>query len=241
MASLSYPIHPLAEIFPEMTGSAYRELVADIRLHGLREPITLINGSVLDGRNRQRACEDAAVEPRFEVFDGTDPLGFVISRNLIRRHLREGQRALVAAGLASMKQGARNDLNRGYAVSQAEAAQLLNISARSLQSAVAVRRCGDPDLLRMVAGGAVSISAAAAVSRLPPAERKQVVSARPSRIVAQAHAPSRRARSEYAGLWSCVDAACAALERRSLVDCRAAASDLIRQIEAIAANRRAES
>jgi hypothetical protein len=37
----------------------------DIRQNGLVEPVALLDGLVLDGRNRLRACEIAGVEPRF--------------------------------------------------------------------------------------------------------------------------------------------------------------------------------
>ncbi len=64
--------------------------------------------SVLDGRNSWRACLVADIEPRFRRWDGKgSALAFVISRNLHRRHLTESQRAMVAARIATMRQGER--------------------------------------------------------------------------------------------------------------------------------------
>lgn len=99
--------HPLADLFPLMQGREFDELVADIKAHGLREPITTLDGMILDGRNRWRACEAAGAEPRTCEYHGEDPLGWVVSLNLHRRHLDESQRAIVAAKIANLGDGQR--------------------------------------------------------------------------------------------------------------------------------------
>jgi len=91
-------IHPLAGLFPMMSRDELDALTEDIRQNGLREPIKLLDGAVLDGRNRLRACERAGVEPRFEDVDGGDPLSYVISANVKRRKMfSKAQRAIAAA------------------------------------------------------------------------------------------------------------------------------------------------
>lgn len=97
------PFHPLAAIFPLIEGIAFRELVEDVRVHGLREPIILHEGQILDGRNRYRACQAAQVAARYQTYSGKDPLAFVVSANLHRRHLDASQRGLIAAQISEMK------------------------------------------------------------------------------------------------------------------------------------------
>lgn len=112
---MNISFHPLAEIFPLIAGPEFDALVSDIRTNGLREPIVLFDGQILDGRNRYRACESASVEPRFETYGGDDPVGYVVSLNLRRRHLDESQRAMVAAKLANLSAGDNQHTVRGPA------------------------------------------------------------------------------------------------------------------------------
>jgi hypothetical protein len=95
--------HPLAEVDPMIDGADLAALVENIRQHGLREPIVLYEGKVLDGRNRARACADAGVEPHYkEMSFGSDAeaIAFLDSANWHRRHLTpEQKRQRIAARL----------------------------------------------------------------------------------------------------------------------------------------------
>ena len=88
-----YEFHELCCIFPRCSDEELQLLVSDIRENGLLTPITLYEGKILDGRNRYLACQMLNKEPDYVPFDGKDPLPFVVSRNLCRRHLNESQRA----------------------------------------------------------------------------------------------------------------------------------------------------
>ena len=137
---------------------------------------------------------------RVRPYEGDDPLGFVVSLNLRRRHLSELQRAMITAGLATMRQGERTDLKPSadlQKVAQADAAALLNISPRTVASAAKVRSSGAPELVQAVEVGAVSVSAVADVATLSQEEQRQVVArgeaakatAYPTRTVIKAAVP----------------------------------------------------
>jgi ParB-like chromosome segregation protein Spo0J len=89
--------HPLAELFPLMFEAELAELADDIKKNGLQEDIVLYEGQILDGRNRHAACLRCGIEPRFVDFTGDDPLAFIISMNLHRRHLSQAAKAEVVS------------------------------------------------------------------------------------------------------------------------------------------------
>jgi len=167
--------HELANVFPLIEGDEFAGLVADIGKQGLLEAIVLLDGKILDGRNRYRACVEAGVEPHFEEFDGEDPVAFVVSKNVARRHLDESQRALAAARIATLQKGANQHSPIGETRTQAEAAQILNVGKRSVERARDVLDQGEATLVKAVEQGKVSVSAAADVATLPKQEQAEIV------------------------------------------------------------------
>jgi N6-adenosine-specific RNA methylase IME4 len=167
--------HPLAQIFPLIEGAEFNDLVGDIRAHGVREPIWIYDGQILDGRNRYRASAVAGVDCPMREYFGDDPVEFVISLNLKRRHLNESQRQMVAAKLANLGEGRPINTAQTCAVSQEQAAELLNVSRRGVQNAKVVRRDGAPELVAAVEQGKVSVSAAADVATKPKHEQREIV------------------------------------------------------------------
>jgi ParB-like chromosome segregation protein Spo0J len=192
MAAMNLEFHALATLFPLLDGAGFDELVADIRTHGLREPIVLFEGKVLDGRNRYRACVEAGVEPTLTVYQGEDPVAYVISLNLRRRHLNESQRAMVAAKLATLKLG-DNQHSEGLPIGRGS--ELLNVGERSVARAREVREHGAPELVAAVERGAVSVSAAADIATQPVDEQREIV-ARGEREILEAAKTIRGRRAE---------------------------------------------
>lgn len=96
--------HPVANIFPLMTGNEYEALKADIAEHGLIEPVWLHqDGRIIDGRNRYRACCDLGIVPEYRTWEGNGSLvEFAVSLNLHRRHMTSSQLAVVALDILPM-------------------------------------------------------------------------------------------------------------------------------------------
>ncbi len=171
--------HPLADLFPLMEGAEFDALRDDIKKHGLREPIWILDDCILDGRNRQRACDAAGIKikpdmiHKFDEAEHGDPLAWVISKNLKRRHLNETQRSWVASKLVTLKQG-HHGKDANLNVSQEAAAGLLNVSIHSISNATKVREKGTKELQHAVDQGHLAVSLAADAVNLPKEQQREV-------------------------------------------------------------------
>lgn len=177
------PIHPVADLMPSMTEDEYTALKEDIRINGLRQPIVVHKGKLLDGRHRLRACRELGTDATVQVLDNVEGgiANFVISMNLKRRHLNESQRALVASQLATTKVGANQ--HDAQAVSQLTAAQLLNVSVDSLQRARNVVANGTAYLIEQVRHGRIDVLNASAIADRPKEEQSRIMGLEPKSIL----------------------------------------------------------
>lgn len=161
-------LHPLCKLFPAIADREFDDLVEDIRLNGLAEPITTLDDQILDGRNRYDACIEAKVEPRFAPFTGKDPLAFVLSKNLNRRHLDTSQRAMVAVEIAKWKQGQnQHESGRANLPTLDQAAEQMNVGRRTVVAARAIQKAS-PKLARQVKAGKLTVNAAQAMLNPKP-------------------------------------------------------------------------
>jgi N6-adenosine-specific RNA methylase IME4 len=88
--------HSISNLFPLMSEQEIKALAEDIQKNGLKNPIVLLDGKILDGRNRYQACLKINLKPTTITYQGKDPLKDIVSWNLHRRHLNESQKAFVA-------------------------------------------------------------------------------------------------------------------------------------------------
>lgn len=184
-------IHPLAvDLFPSMTDDEFRALIDDIRAHGQREPITIHEGAVLDGVHRLMAVEQLGIEPLTKEWDGVGSVvEFMVSANLRRRHLDEGQRAMVAAKIANLPEGRPRETlpNGSVPMSVAAAANVMQVSERSVGRARKVVKHGNPALVAAVEKGEVTLGAAERAVSFPADQ--QVTIAKEPRRATQPYRP----------------------------------------------------
>jgi len=161
--------HPVAALFPLLEGPEFDELKADIAANGLLERIWLHpDGSIIDGRNRHRACIETATRPEFRTWDnGGSLVSFVVSMNLHRRHLTSSQLGVIALDVErELAKEGRENMRRGGEGSEIvpnpiiraaeQAAALVGTNAHYVRDAKRLASQA-PDLLDKVRAGEQTI------------------------------------------------------------------------------------
>lgn len=92
----TYQRHPINIMLPGMSPEDFRGLKENIRLNGLKVPVLLHEGMILDGWHRYQVCLQCGIAPKYEDYVGTFPAGDCWARNIVRRHLEKSQLAALA-------------------------------------------------------------------------------------------------------------------------------------------------
>jgi N6-adenosine-specific RNA methylase IME4/ParB-like chromosome segregation protein Spo0J len=170
-----FMIHPAADLFPVMKDAEFEAFKEDIRQNGQQIPILVQHGQLIDGRHRYRACRELGIAPKIEeISDGESIERLIISLNQHRRHLSDGQRAMIAARLANIQVGGNQHTG---GVSQKQAADDLKVSVASVQRAKAVLNTGTDELIQAVDAGTLDVSNAAKIADLDQATQRAILDA----------------------------------------------------------------
>lgn len=185
--------HEAANLFP-MEEETLGELAADIKKHGQRVPIELMDGKILDGRRRYKACGIAKVEPKFVEVHELDPVAYVLSLNLHRRNLTPSQVSMVGARareiydrqakermLATQNNKAAgaapaNLPEQGKGDSRDLAGKAVGVSGKLIDAATKVLTKGVPELVKAVEGGRMAVTTATIVAHEPEEVQRETVS-----------------------------------------------------------------
>ena len=172
MNEFALEIDPVANLLPSMSEEEFQGLKSDIEQNGQREPIITHNRRLIDGRHRLRACNELGIVPRVEERSLDDPLQFVLSLNIHRRHLNESQRAMIAAQLNQNV----GELRGGEKITINRAAEMMNVSRTSVTRALKVNKGSVPKILEAINSSVVSTSDASTIAHLDDAHQDQALS-----------------------------------------------------------------
>lgn len=174
-----YQQHPLSAAFPGMAKEDHAELTTDIIKYGLREPISLFEGMILDGWHRHQSCLKTGVAPHFrELPEGVDPVAFVKSHNLLRRHLDGSQRAAAVIKCNDWAEVGSNQYSKvgmepgSTPQTLASMAKEADVSTRTIQHAKAAEVAGLGDFVR---DGKLTAKTAEQISKLPEDLRAEAI------------------------------------------------------------------
>ena len=203
-----YESHELASTFPMAAKSRISTLAENIKLHGQQEKAILLDGKILDGRNRAEACEMAGVELLTETWleylartnqpADKDPLDVIVALNMERRHLSDSQRSIIAAKYAKAKRGGsdkKGDKVNGAKATISAAAKKLNVKAGSVKRAKTVIKKGTKAIQIMAEEGQLPVATAAAAAELPKDVQDTLAAAGPEAVkagVAEAKAAKKK-------------------------------------------------
>ena len=146
-----------------MSAEDFQALVDDIDNNGQREPVMIYEGMVLDGWHRYQACTSLGMEPTKFEFQGDDPVAFVLSQNLHRRHLSASQRAAAVVSCTQWRPvGKAKPETISGLKTEKEMAKTAGTSDRTIRDAKTAHKAG---LTEVVKSGAMTANEAAKVAR----------------------------------------------------------------------------
>ena len=199
--------HPAASIFPMLSDEKLIELAEDIEKNGQREPILLLDGLVLDGRNRMAACRLKGCEPATKIVaDIEDPVAYVLSLNLHRRHLTPSQASMCSARAREIyEQQAKerqklDNLNRENLPDSEKgrardaAGKAFGVSGKSVDFAKKVIDKGIPGLAKAVDEGRMAVSTAAVLASEPAEQQQAAIESQANRDYSKLRKPKAEER-----------------------------------------------
>ena len=153
-------LHKYCALLPRMMADEYQILKADIKAHGLLEPIVTYEDSILDGRHRYNICEELAVQPAYVQFESLSyngsPLDFVISKHQ-RRNLTPDQKAVLADKIANIKNGLHMLLTNEKQLSLSEALIATGASKGQVGKLRKIKK-DNPRVIERIESGETSIN-----------------------------------------------------------------------------------
>jgi len=197
-------LHPHQYLIPPMSEEDYHNLLEDIRQNGILQPIDITyNNVILDGHHRVKAAKELGikeVEVRIPELLYVDEDEYLISVAMNRRHLTEGQKAVLANEYRKIlsekakKERAeiaviQREINRGNILSDTaadkmnerhevdtrkEASDKFKVSERKVKTVQEIEKTA-PEVYEKLGSGDLQIHEAKVIAQLPEDKRETVL------------------------------------------------------------------
>jgi DNA modification methylase len=161
------------KLIPALTAEEFKQLEENILKDGIRDPLVLWNGYLIDGHNRYQIAFKHGLEYKTidkEFKDESEVKEWMINNQFGRRNLSNYQRSVLALELESVfskrakkQQGQRNDIKPTLAESKPietrkELSKIANVSHGTLDKVKVIESKATPEVKAQLSTGEVSIN-----------------------------------------------------------------------------------
>lgn len=166
----------LHDLIPPLSEEEYRMLEDSIVRDGCDTPLTVWNGTIVDGHNRYEICQKNSIPFAIDEKDFADKesaMLWMLEHQLARRNLNLYQRSEMALKFepllkqrAKAKQGTRNDLDPNFGQNSAQSsdgrsshkiAEIAGVSHDTIKRVKKIKANADEDTKRRLRSGELSI------------------------------------------------------------------------------------
>jgi hypothetical protein len=165
---------------PELTAEEHEQLEENLIADGCRDPLIVWDGIIVDGMNRFEICEANGIQYKTVAKDfagRNEALHWMLNNQAGRRNLSAGQRAMIAARMATLGDGEKPQAGAQHCAPQAVAAEKHDVSRRTVQTARVVIENAEPEVIKAVTDGKLAVSTAAKLADKPPSVQREVAAA----------------------------------------------------------------
>jgi DNA modification methylase len=164
------------KLIPALTGEEYKQLEANILSEGIRDPLVVWNGYLVDGHNRYAIANKYSLEFRTvnkEFKDGNEAKLWMINNQFGRRNLNAYQRGVLALELESVfrVKAKENQIRKPQSVPQISAeqkpietrqeiAKVANVSHDTIAKVKKIEAVATPEVKAQLSTGVISINQA---------------------------------------------------------------------------------
>lgn len=182
--------HPLSAAFPAMSADDFQALKDSIENIGVQNPVTLLDGMVIDGWHRYTAAMELGMPcPSVELGD-VDPRDFAWSQNGPRRHMTQAQLAMATTSVYAWHPAHRKEAHTECEVkTNSQLAAIAGVHPNTITQAKTVQSQGTPEVQAAVKSGEIGLPKAAAISKLPKEQQAAAIAKPMLKVVPAVEAP----------------------------------------------------